>query len=66
MTALLRGKLESITWTNECELSFLALKTNLIQAPVLTIIDSMKENIVLCTDASDLANFNVRQVGNCL
>jgi hypothetical protein len=55
MTALLRGKSESIIWTNECELSFLALKTALTQVPVLTIIDPMKGNIVLCTDASDLA-----------
>jgi hypothetical protein len=55
MIALLRGKLESITWTKECELSFLALKIALTQAPVLTIIDLMKGNIVLCTDANDLA-----------
>jgi hypothetical protein len=55
MTALLRGKSESITWTNECELSFLALKIALTQAPVLTIFDPMKGTIVLCTDASDLA-----------
>jgi hypothetical protein len=55
MTALLRGKSESITWTNECELSFLALKTALTQASVLTIIDPLKGNIVLCIDASDLA-----------
>jgi hypothetical protein len=54
-TDLLRGKLDFITWTNECELCFLALKTTLTQAPVLTIIDPMKGNIVLCTDASDLA-----------
>jgi hypothetical protein len=55
ITVLLRGKSESITWTNECELSFLALKIALTQAPVLTIIDTMKGNIVLYTDASDLA-----------
>jgi hypothetical protein len=50
MIALLRGKSESITWINECELNYLALKTALIQAPVLTIIDPMKGNIVLHTD----------------
>jgi hypothetical protein len=55
MIALLRGKLEAIMWTNECELRFLALKTALTQVPVLTIIDPMKGNIVLCTNASDLA-----------
>ena len=55
MTALLKGKVDSIDWTPECELSFRTLKSVLTQTPVLTIMDPLKGNIVLCTDASDLA-----------
>ena len=44
-----------IDWTPECNLSFQTLKSVLTQTPVLTIMDPLKGNIILCNDASDLA-----------
>ena len=55
MTNLLKGKSNVIDWTPECDSSFQTLKSMLIQTHVLTIMDPLKGNIVLCTDASDLA-----------
>lgn len=55
MTTLLKGKSDSIVWNRECDLNFSTLKLSLTHAPILTIIDPLKGNIVLCTDASDLA-----------
>jgi len=55
MINLLKGKSDSIVWNHECNLSFFALKLALTHAPILTIIDPLKGNIVLCIDASDLA-----------
>ena len=55
MTDLLKGKNNIINWTPECESSFQTLKSLLTQTPVLTIMDPLKGNIILCTDASDLA-----------
>ena len=55
MTNLLKGKNNVIDWTFECNLSFQTLKSVLTQTPVLTIMDPLKGNIILCTDASDLA-----------
>jgi hypothetical protein len=55
MTNLLKGKSNVIDWTPECESSFQNLKYVLTQTPVLTIMDPLKGDIILCTDASDLA-----------
>ena len=55
MTNLLKGKNNVIDWTPECDSSFQTLKLMLIQTLVLTIMEPLKGNIVLCTDASDLA-----------
>ena len=55
MTNLLKGKNNVIDWTLECNLSFQTLKSVLTQTPVLTIMDPLKGNIILCIDASDLA-----------
>lgn len=42
-------------WTFECDSNFQTLKSLLTQTLVLFIMDPLKGNIVLCTDASDLA-----------
>lgn len=55
LTALLKGKSDSIEWTSDCDSSFLNLKNALTSTPILTIMDPLKGGIVLCTDASDLA-----------
>jgi hypothetical protein len=55
MTDLLKGKNNIINWIPECESSFQTLKSLLTQTHVLIIIDPLKGNIILCTDASDLA-----------
>ena len=55
MTNLLKGKNYVIDWTPDCNLSFQTLKLVLTQTPVLTIINPLKGNIILCIDASDLA-----------
>ena len=62
MLALLKGKFDSFDWTLKCDLSFRTLKSILTQILVFTIMDLLKENIVLCINASDLA----RQEGDCL
>lgn len=55
MTAFLKDKFDLIDWRPECDLSFRTLRSILTQIHVLTIIDHLKGNIVLCTNASDLA-----------
>ena len=55
MTNLLKGKSNMIDWTPECDESFQTLKSLLTQTLVLTIMEFLKGNIILCTDASDLA-----------
>jgi len=44
-TAPLKGKCDFIIWTCKCDLSFFTLKSVIIHAPILTIIDHLKENI---------------------
>ena len=55
LMTLLKDKFHSINWIEECGLSFVTLKETLTQILVLTIMNPWKGNIVLCTDASDLA-----------
>jgi hypothetical protein len=55
MTNLLKGKNNLIAWTSECNSSFHTLKSLLTQTPILTIMDPLKGNMILCTYASDSA-----------
>ena len=59
ITDLLKDKFERITWTRDCYESFEALKKTLTKAPVLRIMDPLKDMLVLCTDASDMAVYVV-------
>ena len=54
MTNLLKGKNNVIDWTSECDSSFQTLKSLLTQTHILTIMDLLKENIKICTDANNL------------
>ena len=55
LTTLLQQKYDSIKWTFGRESSFLNLENALSLKYVLTIMDLSKGNIVLWTNASDLA-----------
>ncbi len=54
MTELLKRNAE-IKWTLLCEDNFCKLKRALTQAPILKLIDYTKDELVLCTDASEEA-----------
>ena len=54
MSNLLKGKNNIINWTHKCDLSFQTWKPVLTQTPILTIMDPLKINIILCIDVSDL------------
>ena len=55
ITNLLKEKNDVIDWTLECELSFQNLKFVLTETSVFTIMDPLKQNIILCIDTNDLA-----------
>ena len=55
MTNLLKSKCNVINWTIECDLSFQTLKLVSTQIHVLTIIDALNDNVIVCADASNLA-----------
>ena len=55
ITNLLKGKSNVIDWTPECNSSFHTLKSLLTETPILTNMNHLKRNIILCIDASDLA-----------
>ena len=55
ITDLLKEKFERITWTNDCHASFEALKKALTKTLVLRMMDPLKDKLVLCTNASNIA-----------
>ena len=51
----MKGKIEINIWKSDCHVNFEALRKTLIEIAILRMMDPLRNELVLCSSANDMA-----------